>query len=229
MVPQSIILIMLAAVLLFDGFLSSKKHQPVASTQVQRAYAAAQDSTRDTLRHEQAGLQDQSKSKKVSQRSREKPEGFKEIELIDVGMQDIDFEFEGCPFTIMETGGKVNPFDDNPVYYMVVDNPKYDKFFKDAAVIYGTVLTAREIAEVKKAGVSIPTPMIQFFANSLPPCLEKAKEMAITGQNLISQIKGDYTGLKLKKGVQVTNGVKEALSNINNAIVEIPSLVESFK
>jgi len=36
MVPQSIILIMLAAVLLFDGFLSSKKHQPVASTQARK-------------------------------------------------------------------------------------------------------------------------------------------------------------------------------------------------
>lgn len=157
------------------------------------------------------------------------PKGMEEITMEDLELKDMDPNNE-------KYSEDLYPFNDNPVYYKVVKMDKYDKFFKDAAIIEGTVAVAHKIVDSFEAN---PTEFIRkylesgsqievFIKEALPASTEKAKSLLPTGQSLLKTAKSDFKGIKARKLPSVTSGLNGAIANLKGAIEDLPPLIEKI-
>ena len=165
----------------------------------------------------------------------EPPSGMKSLTMADLGLKEMD---PGQQLFREE----LFPFVDNPVYYQEVGNEKYDKFFKDAAILSGTVLVAkRVITAVKEKNkvilklykllkkppfVKLESPFYRFIAETLPQSGQKAKELVSIGASLPIEARTDFTGMNARKLPKVIKGVYGSVKNIKVVQDELPELIE---
>ncbi len=166
------------------------------------------------------------------------PRGLVGLTMADLGLN------------AMDPGGALYveslfPFKETPVFYMNINVPKYDTFFKDAAAIRGTVLLAQKIADALDRGDQevffnyklSPTPPIfqqnsplYVFGNeTLPTAVDKTTSLLKTASELLSQVKDDFSGVQASRIPKVTNGINESIDNLKKAREELQTLVGRLK
>ena len=165
----------------------------------------------------------------------EPPNGMKSLTMADLGLHDMD---PGQQLFRRE----LFPFIDDPVFYIEVGNEKYDRFFKDAAILTGTVLLARRfIVAVKEKNkdvmelykllkkppfVKLESPLYRFIAETLPQSGQKARELVSTGASLPIEARKDFTGMNARKLPKVIKGVYGSVENIKATQDELPELIK---
>ena len=164
----------------------------------------------------------------------EPPSGMKSLTMADMGLKDMD---PGQQLFREE----LFPFVDDPVYYHEVENEKYDKFFKDAAILTGTVLLARRVIKAVKEKnkdvmklykllkkppfVKLESPFYRFIAETLPQSGQKAKELVSTGASLPVEARRDFTGKNARKLPKVIKSVYGSVKDIKAVQDELPELI----
>ncbi len=134
------------------------------------------------------------------------------------------------------------PFIDDPVFYIEVGNEKYDRFFKDAAILTGTVLLARRVIKAVKEKnkdvmklykllkkppfVKLESPFYRFIAETLPQSGQKARELVSTGASLPIEARKDFIGKNARKLPKVIKGVYGSVENIKATQDELPELIK---
>ena len=128
-------------------------------------------------------------------------------------------------------GSKVDAFTvkENQIKFDQPGVAKYDKFFKEVAIVDGTVKELRFVLKQKNDGnltVLEAKPVIDFGRTSLPDLKKKIP-------SLIDQAKSfkpsdDFTGLKKRKIPKVTSGLAKSIDTLNSAASEIPTIMEEL-
>lgn len=164
---------------------------------------------------------------KPAPKPEETPKGMVALTMADLGLEEMD------------PGGDLYsddlyPFQEEPVYYGSINNPKYDTFFKDSAVIYGSALLGRKIADAVESqnedvlmkyslNPSPPifkaeSPLYTFGTETLPQSKTRAESLIKDGNELLNQVEQDFTGLKARFIPRVTEGITESLDQLQGSV-----------
>jgi len=165
------------------------------------------------------------------------PSGMEALTLADLGLKDMDPGQDLCR-------QELYPFNTDPVFYAKVDNEKYDKFFKDAAAITGTVLLAQKILTAieernkdvlslyklkkKEPWVEAESPLYTFIVTTLPKSMQRSRELVAIGGQLSGSVRRDFKGLNARKIPKVIKGINSSVENLKKAQKELPELMNKL-
>ncbi len=140
------------------------------------------------------------------------------LEMIDQSLKDAE-------------GSSIDAFvlEENLIEFKQTKVEKYDTFFREVAVVAGTVTELRFILtqiNEEKITTSDAQSVIEFGKTALPALMERIP-------SLVEQVKSftpsdDFTGLKKGKIPGVTKGLTEALGTLTSTLGEIPEIIEQI-
>jgi len=128
-------------------------------------------------------------------------------------------------------GSKVDAFTikENQIEFDQPGVEKYDKFFKEVAIVDGTVKELRFVLKQKNDGnltVLEAKPVIDFGRTSLPDL--KKKIPSLMDQAKSFKPSDDFTGMKKRKIPAVTSGLTKSIDTLKSATSEIPIIMEEL-
>ncbi|MDP8241322.1 MAG: hypothetical protein P9X24_19720 [Candidatus Hatepunaea meridiana] len=164
------------------------------------------------------------------------PKDSEALTLADLGLKDMDPGQPLCKRALY-------PFDINPVFYTQVGKEEYDVFFKDAAIIAGTVIMAKRIVAaieegnidvlglygIDETGIKVESPLYTFCKETLPASIQKSRELVTLGSTLLGSSRQDFKGLEARKLPKVIKGVRGAVANLKKVQKELPELIDKLK
>lgn len=106
---------------------------------------------------------------------------------------------------------------------------KYDKFFKEVAIVSGTVTELRYVLEQVNNGkltVMEAKPVIDFGRTSLPELKKKIPSLIEEAKSF--KPSEDFTGLNKRKIPAVASGLTKSIDSLNSAAKEIPTIMEQL-
>lgn len=129
-----------------------------------------------------------------------------------------------------------SPYDalvDKPVYYTEIGEPEYDRFFQEAAAVYGSMLFAiRTIERMESVvkGQAQPTPadvavLMTLVTDTLPRTQRRAVYLVSEGQRLRDKAGGDFWWRPFT-AMKVRSAVNEARENLEQTRALIPVMIE---
>lgn len=131
----------------------------------------------------------------------------------------------------MYEGVSGQDFVGNSVAYKFVDKDKYDKIFKESAVVYATLLQVDGTIKGINDG-SIPTEgdfataNIGFALKDIPEMKDRITKLQEQLQNL--KPKDDFKGLEMKKAPKAADGINTAKKQLAEASSMLPKISENL-
>ena len=128
-------------------------------------------------------------------------------------------------------GTKVDAFavKENQVKFDQPGVAKYDKYFKEVAIVDGTVKELRFVLKQKNDGKLTALeakPVTDFGRTALPDLKKKIPSLIDQGKSL--DPKEDFTGMKKRKVPGVTKGLAKSIDTLNSAASEIPVIMKEL-
>ncbi len=131
--------------------------------------------------------------------------------------------FEGSPYDALVT---------QPVHYTSIGEPEYDRFFQEAAAVYGSLLFAMRAVERAQDivdGKAQATPMdfaimITVIQDTLPTTQKRAVFLYNESVRLRGKVGSDF-GWKFYKISKARGAVNEARDNLEATKVLVPQLI----
>lgn len=129
-----------------------------------------------------------------------------------------------------------SPYDalvEKPVYYTEIGELEYDRFFQEAAAVYGSMLFAIRTMERMESvvkGESQPTPadvaiLMTLVTDTLPRTQRRAAFLVTEGQRLRDKAGGDFWWRPFT-AIKVRGAVNEARENLEQTRALIPVMIE---
>jgi hypothetical protein len=136
-------------------------------------------------------------------------------------------DFEGSPYDALVT---------EPVHYTVIGEPEYDRFFQEAAAVYGSLLFAMRAVDRAQAivdGKAKATPMdfaimITVIRDTLPTTQKRAIFLYNESIRLREKVGTDFAW-KFYKIPKVRGAVNEARDNLESTKKLVPELMTRIR